>query len=455
MNESYQELVHGANIFFDSFSKLHNGNGNVVEKLNVGINTVLYFTLDIGNKSSNVEGIKNIPCDTTAANAQHQLCLITFQHEHINSGETDSMIYGYWLPLVEFSLQNNLEGKKINYGFTYSAQVEKFVPYVIPDADNANKRLAQVAPHMVSYDNAETIEKHHIWTALTSDIGTKLLKSIVGETQAILFPEFEPSVVDNFVYYHVDTSMTTKEEELQWNHLIDKKSNASFLQNKQAFNENRQLSYTYIKFKSLEAIRNSHKMEDYMDKTYYLRKIISSTDNGKNLLGELQLSYLIMCGVGSYGSALQWHNLIELFQLSSQLEQCIDVPHFYKILRLQLKYLPNEYKEVFLNVETFQRCFYHCPFSHPGLKTVNRVLNNELLAQREQGSYTNDREEGEIAKIVEINEDNNVLGGNNDEDLVSINHTSSEGEDYVDDDSDSFDNCRGYTVASKIIYRKV
>ena len=455
MDESNQKLDQGANIFFDSLTKLNQKNTYAVEKLIVGINTVFYFTLDISNNSSNVEGIKNIPCDTNAADAGHQLCLITFQHGHINSEESDSMIYGYWLPLVEPVSHNSLQSKKINYGFMYATQTEKFIPYVISNADTANKRLVQVAPHMVSYDNAETVERHNLWTVLTTNIDTKLLENIICETQAIVFPELVPSMVDNYFYYHVDTSLTTEEEETQWNHLVDEKSGSAFLQNKQDSNQNSLLHYTCIKFKSLEAIRTSHKMNDYMDKTYYLRKIISSTVNGKNLLGELQLSYILMCAVGSYGSALQWHNLLELFQLSSQLEQCIDVVHLYKLLETQLKYLPNEYKEVFLNAEVFQRCFYHCPFSHPGLESMNHALDRELLAQSKQENNTNDREDGETARIVELDENNDLLGEYGDEDLVSINHTSSEEEDYVNDNSELCENYKGYTVASKVVYRKV
>lgn len=104
-------------------------------------------------------------------------------------------------------------------------------------------------------------------------------------------------------------------------------------------NQERTLNFTMIKFKSKEAIRIGHEMNDFQDKSFYLNEIIlkkyydSSIDN---LFGELQFAFLNTILFCNYASSLQWHNILELICFSKQVEQ-EKIDELDHILQVQIK----------------------------------------------------------------------------------------------------------------------
>lgn len=270
---------------------------------NVGIDQ---YSFEI-KAGSTFSGIKNIP------DGIHVIHFGSTSQE-----ENDSIRYGYWFEYPS------------NYRMHYDDKSEMFKLIREMDHDKYDRMVERYLPFMVNYPK---IDEDAMWIDLTKYITWDQIRSIINA---------EPA--------YVDSSMTSYEEIQLLRKTLPKSDYAADVDNS--------FQYTKIKFKSRDAIRDHCKMEDFMDKSYYLNKVIIGRDfkgHVGRLIGELQFSFLNAMIYGNYGSSLQWHNLIELICLSSSVDTTT-IKRLDHILTLQLKNFPQEYVDVLLNENVWHKC---------------------------------------------------------------------------------------------------
>lgn len=226
----------------------------------------------------------------------------------------DAMRYGYW-----FEQSRGLYMR-------YDEESEMY--QMFRESDEAKyERMLQLGSHlMVGYPKLDETN----WHELTGFIS-------YGQIETILDAK----------YHYVDSSMTAGEESRVLNETLGIASDSA-----------QHFKYTEIHFKSPEAIRPNHQMEDYNDKSYYLNHVIVARQlkgHINRLLGELQFAFCNAMLFANYGSSLQWHSIIELVTFSSKLSPTF-VDLFDKVLALQLQTLPPEYAETLMNREMWEKC---------------------------------------------------------------------------------------------------
>lgn len=265
------------------------------------------------------------------------------------------------LHVIHFSSSTSEESESVRYGFWFEETTGKYLQfdeaggsYNMLHEPDEGKYEAMVQTHshlMISYPKIEESN----WPGLTNSISWEQIGIILGN----------PTL-------YVDSSMTTEEE---FRVLGEK------LKTRYSNHPDLHFHYTRIQFKSKDAIRQTHRMEDYTDKSYYLNHVIVPREyhgHINRLLGELQFAYCNALLFGNYGSSLQWHSIIELITFSSQVSPKF-IKKFDSILALQLETFPDEYQDTLLNKQLWSRCL---TASHTGKSLVqtSRVYDSKFNA---------------------------------------------------------------------------
>lgn len=336
-------------------------------------------------------GFKGIPTDEQSA-----IHVIHFQHRETG------VRYGYWF----FSKESE------SIRFSYDIEREIMVPAEI-GADSTHHRRFQECQHlMLDYPKDENYDD---WIVLTNQIRWKEVT------------HWCENVAWNKALPYVDSSMTTMEENrlLQKTVMSGSKPNAKQGTILVPSNEPT-LRYTPIKFKSNEAIRSAHKMEDFLDKSWYLCNQILPKYHYQNLhslFGELQFCFLNSMLFANYGSSLQWHSILELLAFSTCLAHDPKykdiVPTLDALLALQTTRIPEEYVEFLLNEDLLVRILTMSPIQSLLPLWRRQVEDRHLLhtdhvttqdsLQAEHGRYSDtDNEDGPVVVSRTVYYDRNL-----------------------------------------------
>lgn len=328
--------------------------------LTIGID---HFSFEISKDRSNqgFYGIKNIPVDPS-------IHVIHFQHSD------NGIRYGYWF---ESDISEYLQ-------FKYSAQEEIFVPSVPSDDQEANSyynKFQELNYLMLGYPS---IDEGDTWYTLTRYLKWKELVHISENKKC------------NRQLIYVDSSMTTREENTLLNKVL-KARNKDTEQEIIIPSAEPILNYTPIVFKSVAAMRSDHKTEDYLDKSWYLKNVILQQyhyNSMRSLFGELQFALLNAVFFGNYGSSLQWHNILELICLSSQVETKL-IRELDTIVSNQLKIIPEPYAEILLNEQMWAKCLLNSFHGDKLVKTSKQIegLLPHVIPERHDSSDIEEREE--------------------------------------------------------------
>lgn len=347
----------------------------------VDITVEVIIGIDLGSfhvkQSQPFKGIVNIPHINNDS-----VHVIHFQHGLASENDNNGLRYGYW-----FS-----EG---NYYIKYNETEELYEIFREFDNNKYNLKMQEyLNRNMVS--EYPRIEEDNNWGIISDDISWTLVNKIVKNGDNDTMNE------QNRIKY-IDSSMTSLEENKVLQRTLNRGSNESKSNN--LVHENI-FCYTTIKFKSNDAIRSTHRMEDYNDKSYYLNTvIIQKYMNGKisQLIGELQFSFINSIIFGNYGSSLQWHNIIELLFQSSDVSVKI-INKIDEIVSTQLTILPDEYKDILINEqlwETLLRGSFqgeNVPRIRQKLTELHIVehINTKVIdddQEEEHGEYRDDEDE--------------------------------------------------------------
>ncbi|CCD22319.1 U5 snRNP complex subunit AAR2 NDAI_0A01610 [Naumovozyma dairenensis CBS 421] len=315
--------------------------------------------------------------------------------------QEDGMRYGYWLN------NNDTNGMNHRYYVRYDADDELYRIHVEEDEikydnvvrDYKNRQLVQNYPKIVEED---------VWNRLTEYCSWDQIE--------VIFKNGRENGDAISAYKYVDSSMTSKEEST----LLRETLQRDVGDLTRACNDKEQhLHYTDIKFKSREAIRPHHEWEDFNDKSYYLNEVILKrrpfNSSFERLLGELQITFLNLIIFGNYGSSLQWHSIIELIMMSSQVSEH-HIKRLDELLSLQLETLPEGYIDIFINMGMWNRCLTSS--FHNELLPKTKQLFEKMIKEEECNSdieYFDDNEtEKENQNLGDSEEDEykpTVVGG--------------------------------------------
>lgn len=264
-------------------------------------------------------GVKNVPLLPT-------LHVIHFQQTE------NGLRYGYW-----FETDQNAYMQ-----FQYDATKELFVPkYQIDDQsrNDAYNRFQKTQHLMIAYPSVDEEDR---WHELTKHVRWSAVKH---------------STASGGYFAYVDSVMTTTEE----NNLLSKVLANRCESSKREIvvpDTEAVLNYTPIVFKSTEAIRPQYKMEDFLDKSWYLGHVILPRYHHNSfyaLLGEFQWAFLNAMLFANYGSSLQWHSILELVCFSSTIAP-EHVRAFDEVVAHQLTVIPAPYCETLLNEQVWSKC---------------------------------------------------------------------------------------------------
>lgn len=336
--------------------------------------------------------------------------VIHFQHGSANENDNEGLRYGYWF-------------SRGNYYIKYNETEELYEMFQEFDNEKYDAKMQEyLNRNMVS--EYPRIDEENNWGIISDDINWELVNKIVKNGDKEIMNE------QNHVKY-VDSSMTTLEENEVLQRTLNRSSNQS--ESNDLMHQN-VLHYTTIKFKSNEAIRSTHRMEDYNDKSYYLNTIIiQNYMNSKisQLFGELQFSFINSIIFGNYGSSLQWHSIIELLFRSSEVSKKV-INKIDEVVSKQLTILPNEYKDILIN-ETLWHTLFHGSFQMGNVPRIRqRLIELHIIEQNDAKDIENEQ----------VEEQGDYMDGdceNNDEYYHNI---------------DSSDDEDGPTVVSGIYYNK-
>lgn len=323
---------------------------------------------------------------------------IHFQHGGVR--------YGYWIH------QSN------DYYVQYNGDSETFELKIEEDTVKYENILNSFKQRgtVVAYPK---IQEDDTWTPLTKYIKWDQIVRITQSNSSVIF---------------VDSSMTTRDENETLKTVLKNgpvKGNDDDDDDDDPRSENnneRYLEYTPIKFKSREAIRRGHEMEDYIDKTYYFNEIIvNKCYNGRLDLyySELQFAYMNTLLFGNYGSSLQWHSMIEVICFAKEIRNGDSTDNssiniIDQILSQQLTVLPEEYVEMLLNEDMWYNCLLDSYQGPKLLRTgelmkrklpqiferpkINNMVNDDI-DRREEEDYVGEDEQVMLPPIDSDNED--------------------------------------------------
>lgn len=304
-------------------------------------------------------GIINIP------NGIH---IIHFQNNVIDNKQNDSIRYGYWVhDSYNYYLQYDDDDTDI-----FQLKIEDdLIKYDSIMKEYINRGSVSYFPRIESDDQ---------WTPLVNYIEWGQICNLV------ILPK------DKMDFIYIDSSMITREENAILKDTLTK-NRQSGIREEDPHVETC-LEYTPIKFKSRNAIRKGYEMIDFTDKSYYFNDvIINGYYKGKVGLyfSELQFSYVNSMLFGNYGSSLQWHYMIEVFCFASNVPDQ-SVAAMDDVVSQQLKLLPEEYTDMLLNEEMWQRCL-NDSFQGTKLLKVKQLIEQKLphIFPRSKASQAGDK----------------------------------------------------------------
>ncbi|QHS71496.1 U5 snRNP complex subunit AAR2 [Saccharomyces paradoxus] len=322
-------------------------------------------TIGIDQYSFNVKenqpfhGIKDIPIG--------HVHVVHFQH-----ADNSSLRYGYWFDstMGNYYIQYNHEGGL--YEMMEEPNDAKFENIV---HDLMGRQM------MISYPK---IDEDDMWHNLVEFVQMDKIRKVVRQ--------------DENGFSYVDSSMTTVQENELLKYSLQKAG--SKMESGNEDDPAHCLNYTIINFKSREAIRSGHEMEDFLDKSYYLNTVILERifqHSSNNYFGELQFAFLNAMFFGNYGSSLQWHAMIELICSSASVPKHM-LGKLDEILYFQIKILPEQYSDILLNEQVWSTCLYSSfqKNSVPNTKTIMEDKYPELLGEdNEDDSIVHDLSDDE------------------------------------------------------------
>ncbi|CAI4054801.1 hypothetical protein SKDZ_02G0340 [Saccharomyces kudriavzevii ZP591] len=326
------------------------------------------------------QGIKGIPIGPVH--------VIHFQH-----ADNCSMRYGYWF-----------DGRMGNFYIHYDANDGLYK--MVEELDHAKFENIvhdfKERQMMVSYPK---LDEDDTWHNLTEFVQMDKIQCIVRQ--------------DENQFSYVDSSMTT----LQENELLESSllKAGSKIKGRGEDDSAHCLNYTVTKFKSREAIRPGHEMEDFLDKSHYLNAVMLRgifQNSFKSYLGELQFAFLNAMFFGNYGSSLQWHAMVELVCSSTSVPKRM-LSKLDEILYFQIKTLPEQYSDVLMNERVWNTCLYSS-FQKNFLPLTKEVMET---------------------KYPEL------VGKDNEDDVIVNGFT---GEDNYEEDNDEYKP----TIAGGVYYQK-
>ncbi|SCU80448.1 LAMI_0B02432g1_1 [Lachancea mirantina] len=276
------------------------------------------------NAEKAFHGIKNVP-------SEPELHVIHFQSSE------NGVRYGYWF-----------QSKSSDFvELNYDAGQEIYVPRTLnkdEERRDAENKFGALQAFMMPFPQ---IDEENSWHELTKYIKWRDVQYGAGCS-------------GEFAY--VDSSITTSEENLKLFKTLRRRVDTSKADIVAPVSE-AVLNYTPVVFKSLEALRPDHKMEDFFDKSWYLSNIILPKYHNSSmysLLGEFQWAFLNAIFFGNYGSSLQWHNIIELICFSSKANVQL-VQTFDETLSRQLRVFPEVYFDVLISGSVWRKCLLESP----------------------------------------------------------------------------------------------
>lgn len=278
---------------------------SIERDVDVGIN---HFSFHL-QKGQPFGGIKGI------VSGSREVDLIHF----ISEG---SLRYGYWIT------------PGLKYYCVYNSDAELYEIHIDSNCAGYEEKLRRYESQsmLVQYPR---LDENDTWYSLTSEIRWYNVSKLFSLT------------TDDKIAY-MDSSMTTIEE-------------AKILQDRlqqtvgHSDHDNKTLRYAYINFKSREAIRDTHKMEDFYDKSHYLFDVVlpqQFRDSMSAYMGELQMSFINAMFFASYGSSMQWHNLLQLLCDSNRFEQ---YKRLDEVVSVQINNIPEEYFDTLINRECWTK----------------------------------------------------------------------------------------------------
>ncbi|KAG0669108.1 hypothetical protein C6P45_004049 [Maudiozyma exigua] len=377
----------------------------------VDITIEVTIGIDLGSfhvrQNQPFKGIVNIP--HIKNDSMH---VIHFQHGSTTENDNGGLRYGYWF-------------SQGNYYIKYNETEELYEMFQEIDNDKYNLNMQEyLNRNMVS--EYPRIDEENNWGTVTDEVNWSLVNKIVDNG----------TLKEQKHIKYVDSSMTTLEE----NEVLQKKLNRGSTETKSNnLPHENVFRYTRIQFKSNKAIRSTHRMEDYNDKSYYLNNIIIRDDmKGQisQLVGELEFSFINSIIFGNYGSSLQWHNIIELLFRSSKVNTNI-INKIDEIVSRQLTILPSGYKDILIN-ETLWQAFFQGSFQGSfQMANVPRIrqklIENHIIEENNTQKMVDDQEQDEQEEYIDEAENNNTYYHNI---------------DSSDDDED------GPTIVGGIYYNK-
>lgn len=120
--------------------------------------------------------------------------------------------------------------------------------------------------------------------------------------------------------------------------------------------------------------------EQARDKTWYLNEVVLPKCGFYNLLGELQLGFVLMIILANYSGAQQWMKIVQL--LGNSLSDMELHPERYSalvgLLLTQLQTIPEEYFESFVDKEQFQTVLENLDAMVSGSECLSKLMDKAV-----------------------------------------------------------------------------
>lgn len=391
------------------------------------------------NTKSQVHGIINYPLD--------KFNLLTIQHN--NNEYSIFGNYGY--------IFKNIKYAKLSFNL----ETEAYCMEELKDLARIAFRFKEQILQMVDYKNDLQRDKIHDWFILTRYLNVVPIATL---KESILTKSSHCDAI------YVDTHMVS-EQDME---IIQKHSGSKGIGTSDV-----SLNLTPINFKSKDAIRKGHEMEDFLDSTNYLKSIIQHHKNSNempiNIMQELQLSFILGFSLANYSGFMQWHRLLELlFKCSDKVEliECLQffnagpennlnykrnyLLEFYELVFKQWNLLDWEYKQHFINIEKWKYFLKKIEYSVVNLEVDDDAMESMVFKVKEQmralEQESNQDPFGEENNITSVNEIESESDRQSNGDL-NLNEADVDENLYVDIYGSSEDEFAPATV-SRITYKK-
>lgn len=402
----------------------------------ISINSSISFDK---NSKSQVHGIINYPLE--------KFNLLTIQHN--NNEYSIFGNYGYLFSDIKYA--------KLSFNF----ETEVYCIEELKDLAGVEFRFKEQILQMVDYKHDLQGNKLYEWSILTHSLNIVPINTL---KESIATNSSDCKAI------YVDTHMVS-EQDME---IIQKNSGS-----KGIGKSDMSLNLTTINFKSKEAIREGHEMEDFLDSTNYLKSIIQQHNDAKkrgiNIMQELQLSFILGFSLANYSCFMQWHRLLELlFKCSDKVEliECLQLFNtgdennlnykrnylleFYELIFQQWNLLDWEYKQHFINIEKWKYFLEKIEYSITNMEvdedTVDSMVfkvKEQLLALEQESDQDPFGDENNMASVSEIECESDIQSDGN----VNLYETESSDNLYVEIYGSSEDEFAPATVAS-ITYKR-